>query len=175
MDRRWTNVSHLGTVVTLDRHSFMSITTGALLRITVTIDQPTGDFQDRLLALLAEYATTVETDATWTVPRAENYYTRLPPRAQRIVREAVARGGYVAADDLRDTPDTSLRGHSGALTRALSSGAAAGEWPDGMPLPILAQGPGFGKVVGYRMPDELLDVFRTAVTNIDGQQPTTEK
>ena len=26
------------------------------MRITVTIDQPTGDFQDRLLALLAEHA-----------------------------------------------------------------------------------------------------------------------
>ena len=145
------------------------------MKITVTIDQPTGDFQERLLALLAEYAANVEPDATWTVPRAENYYTRLPPRAQRIVREAVARGGYVSADDLRDTPDASLRGHSGALTRALSSGAMAGEWPEGMPLPIVAQGPGFGKVVGYRMPDDLLDVFRTAVTNIDGQQPTTEK
>ncbi|MEU8469613.1 hypothetical protein AB0F30_17095 [Streptomyces sp. NPDC029006] len=145
------------------------------MKITVSIDQPTGDFQDRLLALLSEYAADIQVDTTWTVPRAENYYTRLPPRAQRIVREAIARGGYVAADDLRDTPGASLRGHSGALTRALSSGASAGEWPDGMPLPILAQGPGFGKVVGYRMPDELLDVFRTAVTNIDGQQPTTEK
>jgi hypothetical protein len=145
------------------------------MRITVTIDQPSGDFQTKLLALLAEHAAEVELDTAWTVPRAENYYTRLPPRAQRIVREAVARDGYVAADDLRDTPDASLRGHSGALTRALSSGAAAGEWPEGTPLPILAQGPGFGKVVGYRMPDELLSVFRTAVTNIDGQQPTTEK
>lgn len=145
------------------------------MRITVTIDQPSGDFQAKLLALLAEHAAEVELDTAWTVPRAENYYTRLPPRAQRIVRESIARGGYVAADDLRDTPDASLRGHSGALTRALASGAMAGEWPDGMPLPVLAQGPGFGKVAGYRMPDELLDVFRTAVSNIDGQQPTTEK
>ncbi|QBJ94513.1 hypothetical protein D0Z67_29540 (plasmid) [Streptomyces seoulensis] len=145
------------------------------MKITVTIDQPTGDFQDRLLALLAEHAANVEIDTSWTVPRAENYFTRLPPRAQRIVRQAVARGGYVAADDLRDSPEASLRGHSGALTRALRSGAMGGDWPDGMPLPVLAQGPGFGKVVGYRVPDELLDVFRTAVTNIDGQPPTTEK
>lgn len=144
------------------------------MRITVTIDQPTGDFQDRLLALLAEHAADVQADTSWTVPRAENYYTRLPPRAQRIVRETVARGGYVAADGLRATPDASLRGHSGALTRALASGAAAGEWPDSMPLPVLAQGPGFGKVVGYRMPDELLEVFRTAITNIDGQEPTPD-
>jgi hypothetical protein len=145
------------------------------LRITITIDQPTGDFQDRLLGLLAEHAADVEVDTTWTVWRAESYYLRLPPRARRIVREAVARGGYVPADDLRDEPNASLRGHSAALTRALHSGAMGGEWPDGMTLPITAQGPGFGKVAGYRMPDDLLATFRTAITNIDGQQPTTEK
>lgn len=146
-----------------------------MLKITVTIDEPTGDFQDRLLALLSEHPADIEVDATWTVPRAENYYLRLPPRARRIVREAVARGGYVSADDLRDDANTSLRGHSGALTKALNSGAAGGDWPEGMPLPILAQGPGFGKVAGYRMPDELLETFRTAITNTDGQQPTAEK
>lgn len=145
------------------------------MRITITIDQPTGDFQERLLALLAEHASSVEIDATWNVPRAESYYLRLPPRARRIVREAVARGGYVSADDLRDEANTSLRGHSGALTKALNSGAAGGDWPEGMQLPILGQGPGFGKVVGYRMPDELLEIFRTAITNTDGQPPTAER
>jgi len=138
------------------------------------VDEPTGDFQDRLLALLAEYAGSIEVDATWTVPRAETYYLRLPPRARRIVREAVARGGYVSADDLRGEANASLRGHSGALTKALVSGAAGGDWPEGMPLPILAQGPGFGKVVGYRMPDELLETFRIAITNTDGQPPADE-
>lgn len=145
------------------------------MRITVTIEHPTEEFQAKLLAILAEHAEDVEPDANWTVPRAKNYYARLPPRAQRILREAVARGGYVAADDLRDTPGSSLRGHSGALTRALTSGAHAGEWPGDMPLPVAAQGPGFGKVAGYQMQDEHLDVFRTAITNIDGQLPTTEK
>lgn len=144
------------------------------MRITITVDEPTGDFQERLLALLAEHAGSIEVDATWTVPRAESYYLRLPSKARRIVREAVARGGYVSADDLRDGATTSLRGHSGALTKALNSGAAGGDWPEGMPLPILAQGPGFGKVAGYRMPDELLETFRTAITNIDGQAPTAE-
>lgn len=144
------------------------------MRITITVDEPTGDFQERLLGLLAEYAGNIEVDATWNVPRAESYYLRLPPKARRIVREAVARGGYVAADDLRDEATTSLRGHSGALTKALNSGAAGGDWPEGMPLPIVAQGPGFGKVAGYRMPDDLLETFRTAITNIDGQQPGKE-
>jgi hypothetical protein len=30
---------------------------------------------------------------------------------------------------------------------------------------IQAQGPGFGKVVGYCMPDHLTSVFRTAIHN----------
>lgn len=144
------------------------------MKITITVTEPTGDFQDRLLALIAEHAGSVEIDTTWTVPRAANYYTRLPDKAQRIVREAVARGGYVSADELRNEANASLRGHSGALTKALNSGAAGGDWPDGMQLPIVAQGPGFGKVVGYRMPDELLDTFRIAITNTDGQAPGQE-
>lgn len=48
------------------------------MKITVTIDEPTGDFQDRLLALLAEHAAHVETDTTWTSERAERYYLALP-------------------------------------------------------------------------------------------------
>lgn len=144
------------------------------MRITVTVDEPTGDFQDRLLALLAEHAGSVEVDATWTVWRAESYYLRLPPMARRIIRGAIARGGYVSADDLRGEANASLRGHSGALTKALKAGALGGDWPEGMQLPILAQGPGFGKVAGYRMPDELLETFRAAITNIDGQAPTKE-
>lgn len=133
------------------------------MRITVTIDQPSGDFQDRLLALLAEHAAQVEIDTTWTLPRAEAYFRSLPARARRIVEEVTARDGYVSADNLRDTPEASLRGHAGPLARALQRGVANGLWPEGMRPPIEAQGPGFGKVVGYRMPDDLVEVFYTAV------------
>jgi hypothetical protein len=34
-----------------------------------------------------------------------------------------------------------------------------------MEPPIQAQKPGFGKVVGYRMPEDLTSVFRTAINN----------
>ncbi|MFI6653279.1 hypothetical protein ACIBI8_37525 [Streptomyces sp. NPDC050529] len=135
------------------------------MKISVTIDQPTGDFQKKLLALLAEHAAHVETDTTWTKERASRYYLALPARAQRIVKEAADRDGYVGADDLRDTEETSLRGHSAALKRILDRGVREGWWPDGMEPPIQAQGPGFGKVVGYRMPDGLTAVFRTAIYN----------
>ncbi|SCD66076.1 hypothetical protein [Streptomyces sp. OspMP-M43] len=137
------------------------------MKITVTVDQPTGDFQDRLLALLAEHAATVEIDTTWTIERAERYYRSLPARAQRIVKEAAIRDGYVPAEDLRDNPDDSLRGHSGALSRALTRGATRGDWPSSMTPPIEPQGPGFGKVVGYRMPDNLVGTFFAAIKNTD--------
>lgn len=137
------------------------------MKITITVDQPTGDFQDRLLALLAEHAAAVEIDRTWTVSRAETYYRSLPARARRIVKEVVIRDGYVPADDLRDDPATSLRGHSGGLSRALTRGAMQGHWPDGMRAPIEPQGPGFGKVVGYRMPDDLVEVFFTAIKSTE--------
>ncbi|WUD72113.1 hypothetical protein OG937_10645 [Streptomyces sp. NBC_00510] len=143
------------------------------MKITVTIDQPTGDFQDRLLALLAEHSAHVEIDATWTVPRAESYYRSLPARARKIVFEAVARDGYVPADDLRAEPNSSLRGHSAALKRALQRGFLRGLWPENMPSPIEPQGPGFGKVVGYRMPDDLVQTFYTAIHGLNSSQRET--
>lgn len=133
------------------------------MRITVTIDQPTGDFQERLLALLAEYAADVEEDTHWTIPRAESYYLSLPLRARRILEEAVARDGYVPAEELRDSENSSLRGHSAALKTALQRGATLGRWPAGMQPPVEPQGPGFGKVVGYRMPGNLVQTFYTAI------------
>lgn len=141
------------------------------MQITVTIDQPTGDFQDRLLALLAEHAASVQIDTTWTIERAESYYRSLPARARRIVKEAAVRDGYVSADDLRDDKDSSLRGHSGALSRAMRRGAMRGQWPENMTPPIEAQGPGFGKVVGYRMPDDLVATFFTAIKNTEASGP----
>lgn len=141
------------------------------MRITVTIDQPTGDFQERLLALLAEHAADVEQDAEWTVPRAESYYRSLPARARRIVKEAVTRDGYVPAEELRDDENSSLRGHSAALSRGLRRGFMRGDWPENMPAPIEAQGPGFGKVVGYRMPDDLVQTFSTAIKKTEDAGP----
>ncbi|MEU2901093.1 hypothetical protein ACWC4E_33720 [Streptomyces sp. NPDC001273] len=132
------------------------------MRITVTVDDPTDDFRNRLLALLEEHAAHVDVDATWTVERALQYYRSLPARARRIVQLAASCGGFVDDDELR-TDGGSLRGHSGALKRVLERGVREGWWPAGMQPPILAQVPGFGKVKGYSMPTELVDVFLTAV------------
>ncbi|MGW5284460.1 hypothetical protein ACWERI_34250 [Streptomyces collinus] len=136
------------------------------MRITVTVENPTGAFQEKLLVLLAEHAAQIEVDTTWTVERALQYYRTLPRRAQDIVRGAVVGDGFVSDDDLR-TDGSSLRGHSGALKRILERGVREGWWPAGMQAPIQPQGPGFGKVKGYRMPGDLVQTFRTAIKNTE--------
>lgn len=133
------------------------------MRIVVTVEDPEPGFLAELKALLAQHAAQVEIDTEWTVERASRFYLSLPERARRIVREAAIRDGYVPADELRDEGDGSLRGHSAALKRALERGARNGWWPDGMVSPIEPQGPGFGKVVGYRMPDDLVGPFSAAI------------
>lgn len=139
------------------------------MQITVTVTNPTTDFQDQLLALLQQHADHVHLDTTWTIERAQQYYRTLPPRAQDIVREAACNNGFVSDDDLR-REGSSLRGHSGALKRILERGVREGWWPDGMQTPIQPQGPGFGKVKGYRMPDDLVDTFFTAIDRHNKQK-----
>ncbi|MEU9061755.1 hypothetical protein AB0D13_23550 [Streptomyces sp. NPDC048430] len=135
--------------------------------ITVRVEHPTPEFQEKLLELLAEHASDVQADASWTAERAEQYYRSLPGRARRIVKLAVAGDGYVASDDLRKDETTSLRGHSAALKRLLTRGALLGRWPETIQPPITPQGPGFGKVVGYAMDEELLSVFFAAIRAVE--------
>jgi (2Fe-2S) ferredoxin len=137
------------------------------MRITVTVDQPTPEFQDKLLALLAEHAEDVETDTTWTEERATYYYRMLPARARRIVKEAVQRGGMVRADALRDNPDDSLRGHSAPLSRILQRGKMLKRWPEAMKQPVTGVGPSFGKVEGYEIAEDLIPVFEAAIRNVE--------
>jgi hypothetical protein len=137
------------------------------MRITVTVDQPTPEFQAKLLALLSEQAEDVEIDTSWTEERATHYYRMLPPRARRIVKEAVQHGGTVPAVALRDHPDDSLRGHSAPLSRILQRGKNLRRWPEGIKQPVTGVGPGFGKVEGYEMNAELIPVFQTAIRNVE--------
>lgn len=138
------------------------------MRITVTVDDPTPEFQGKLLALLADHVPDVETDTAWTEERATQYYRMLPARARRIVKEAVQRGGMVPADALRDKPDDSLRGHSAPLSRILQRGKMLKRWPEAMKQPVKGVGPGFGKVEGYEISADLITVFKAAIRNVEG-------
>ncbi|MGE7440075.1 hypothetical protein [Kitasatospora sp. NPDC001175] len=134
--------------------------------LILSVKNATPEFGEKLLAFLAPYvdAVTVETDGTWTRDRIDRYYLSLPPRAQRILEEAVGRGGYVSADALRgEDGSSSLKGHSAGLKRALDRGVREGWLPAAIEAPVQAQGPGFGKVVGYRIPHAIYDLFRDTV------------
>ncbi|MEU6756018.1 hypothetical protein [Streptomyces sp. NPDC046685] len=139
--------------------------------ILLTIKNATPEAYVDLKAFLAKHADRVTLDAEWTLERAERYYRALPDRAQKILREAAVRGGYVSADELRAGEDSSLRGHSAALKQVLERGERKGWWPLEMQPPIQPQGPGFGKVVGYRMPDALVSVFSKVIKHADGGAP----
>ncbi|MEU5756776.1 hypothetical protein [Streptomyces sp. NPDC047829] len=139
------------------------------MRITLTVDDPTPEFQTKLLALIGDHTQDVDVvdDTTWTEERATQYYRMLPARARRIVKEAVQRGGMVPADALRDKPDDSLRGHSAPLSRILQRGKMLQRWPMAMEQPVKGVGPGFGKVEGYEVDADLIPVFQAAIRNID--------
>ncbi|MFC9736114.1 hypothetical protein ACFWG5_34790 [Streptomyces hydrogenans] len=132
------------------------------MKITMTVENATPEFQERLLALLAEHAAHVQIDATWTKERAERLYLALPSRARRVIKKAANNGGYVSADELRDDENSSLRGHIAPIKRAIERCAASGWWPAGMEPVVIPQGPGFGKVLGYQIPEHLVDVFKHA-------------
>ena len=139
------------------------------MRITLIADDPTPEFQAKLLALISDHAQDVEVvdDTTWTEERATQYYRMLPARARRIVKEAVQRGGMVPADVLRDKPEDSLRGHSAPLSRILQRGKMLQRWPMAMEQPVTGVGPGFGKVEGYEITEDLIPVFTTAIRNVE--------
>ncbi|MGW2542021.1 hypothetical protein ACWC5I_14410 [Kitasatospora sp. NPDC001574] len=107
------------------------------MKITITVEDPTPEVLEKLLALASAPGAEVsaEPDDRWTVERARAYYQRLPPRAQAILLKVVADGGGCQADDLRGD-GRSLRGSTGAFRRVLTEGARTGLWPDTLPVPV---------------------------------------
>lgn len=97
---------------------------------------------------------------------ASRYYLSLPATAQRILREAAGReDGYVPAEVLRGpNGEGKLTGSSGAFKAALKRGVRRNWWIADQVSPVLAEGPGFGKVAGYRIRTEALPAFQAAVT-----------
>ncbi|MEV4560039.1 hypothetical protein AB0K51_24030 [Kitasatospora sp. NPDC049285] len=143
------------------------------MKITLIAEEPTDGFLDDLRTLLAKHAADVVVDTGWTSERASRYYLALPPRAQRILEEAVARGGTVAADDLRGEDATaSLKGHAAGLTRTITRAIQERWLPSGIESPVQGVGPGYGKVLGYRVHTDQLDLFRDTVLALPCQRRT---
>ncbi|MFD4397290.1 hypothetical protein [Kitasatospora sp. NPDC058478] len=109
------------------------------MRITITVEDPTPEVAEQLLALADEPAAVVHAvpDHHWTPERARAYYDRLPPRAQQILLQVVEGDGECPADELR-AQGRSLRGSTGAFRRVLSEGARVGVWPEALPMPVVS-------------------------------------
>lgn len=141
------------------------------MKLHLIVEDPDPAFQKALLALLAGHASSLKAagPATdWADPEtASRYYLSLPTTAQRILREAAAReDGYVPADVLRGpNGDGKLTGSSGAFKAALKRGVRRNWWIADQVSPVLAEGPGFGKVAGYRIRNDALPAFQAAVTS----------
>ncbi|MER5853203.1 hypothetical protein ABT126_41265 [Streptomyces sp. NPDC002012] len=139
------------------------------MKLHLIVEDPDPAFQKALLALLAGHTSSLKTagPATdWADPEtASRYYLSLPTTAQRILREAAAReDGYVPADVLRGpNGDGKLTGSSGAFKAALKRGVRRNWWIANQVSPVLAEGPGFGKVAGYRIRNDALPAFQAAV------------
>ncbi|MEW2301952.1 hypothetical protein AB0958_18595 [Streptomyces sp. NPDC006655] len=134
------------------------------MEIVVTVKNPTPEFEQDLLALFDKHRASLRNDPGWNADRARLFYGLCTPRAQRILREAVARDGKVDADDLRDNDGSSLRGHASSFRKVIKQGAVEGLWDSGLESPIVALGPGTGKVQGYQIrTSEALAAFRTAL------------
>ena len=144
------------------------------MQIHLSVTDPTDGFLDDLRQFLARHAAHVTIDTAWTPDRARRYVETLRPRARNILVEAVARDGFVPADALRTESEPNLRGHSGGLKSVYEKGVAKGWWPDGMEIPVRPVGPGFGKVAGYQMPEELVPVFFQAIRDSRAGKPSEE-
>ncbi|MFJ2868318.1 hypothetical protein [Kitasatospora sp. NPDC087314] len=109
------------------------------MKITITVENPTPEALEKLLALAAMPAAvvTAEPDDCWTPKRARSYYDRLPPRAQQILLQVVYGEGECAAEELKAN-GRSLRGSTGAFRRVLSEGKRTGLWPDALPVPLVS-------------------------------------
>jgi hypothetical protein len=131
--------------------------------------------EEALLAVakvLAQHGADVEINAStgWTSARAESLLRDLPTFQQQIIKNAVHGDGWAPAEKLRDE-DGSLRGRSSAIKRAVERGVKDGRFPEGIPVPVIAQYDpevqGWQRTAGYMLPEEHLTAFRTAVQRIE--------
>ena len=136
----------------------------------------TDELAMRLAELLAskDVAVDIESPLGWTTARAESLLRDLPAFSRRIIRTTVEGGGWGNAEVLRED-DGSLRGRSTAIKRAVERGIKDGRFPEGLPVPVIAQYdpevPGWQRTTGFTMPEQYLPAFREALTHADDHTP----
>ncbi|WP_331718753.1 hypothetical protein [Streptomyces sp. NBC_00212] len=139
----------------------------------ITIKGASEEFAEKLVALAAQYHAELSISTVrpgWTVDRAERYLLDLTAGSRRMAEMVFVDGdGYIDADHVRSVIGK-LNGPSNGLTRAVPRGVRKGWWPEGTPAPITPvsdpKNPSWHQNIAYRMDQELVPVFREALTRI---------
>lgn len=127
------------------------------------------EFERDLLALIDKHLgsgdLTVSPDAEWTPERARAFWRIATPPARTLLRAVIERDGFVSAETLRDQ-QRDLKALSGSITSTVTRGVREDVWPKGIGNPVVPEydpkHPARRQVQGYRMPTELVALFRTA-------------
>ncbi|MFF4188200.1 hypothetical protein ACFYZ9_33895 [Streptomyces sp. NPDC001691] len=127
------------------------------------------EFERDLLALLDKHLgtgdLTVEPDPEWTAERAATFWRIATPPARTLLSAVVERDGFVSAKTLRDQ-QRNLKSLSGSITATITRGWRDGVWPKDIQSPVVPEydpkKPASREVQGYRMPRDLVELFRAA-------------
>ncbi|MFB8101156.1 hypothetical protein ACFUJ0_04065 [Streptomyces sp. NPDC057242] len=136
------------------------------------------EFAEKLVALAAQHHAELSISTVqpgWTVDRAERYLRSLTASGRRMAQMVIVDGnGYLEADRLRSELGK-LNGPSNSLKRAVDRGVRKDWWPEGTPAPITPvsnpANPSWHQNIAYRMDQELVPVFRQALTRTMGFPP----
>jgi hypothetical protein len=143
------------------------------ITITVTVsdvDPVAAEATARRIADAAVAAggtmTTAVPTPMWTVDMAAALLQSLAEGPVRAIRTALHGNGWVPADLVRGSSG-SLKGRiTGPITKTMARLVRAGVLPKGLPPPLVAEYDpavrGYQPTRGFRMTDELLDVFTAA-------------
>ncbi|MEU2027294.1 hypothetical protein ABZ565_35095 [Streptomyces sp. NPDC016469] len=146
----------------------------------IIVEGATEEFAERIVALAAQHhadlsITTVRPG--WSVDRAERYLRDLTAGSRRMAKMVIDADGYIEANHLRDELGA-LNGPSNGLKRAVDRGIRKGWWPEHTPAPITPvsdpNNPSWHQNIAYRMDQEILPVFREALTRIAEAPPSAD-
>ncbi|MET9206783.1 hypothetical protein ABZW38_16740 [Streptomyces bacillaris] len=147
----------------------------------IIIKGASEEFAEKLVALAAQHHAELSISTVhpgWTVDRAERYLRDLTAGSRQLAEMVTVDGdGYIEADRLRSVLGA-LNGPSNGLKRAVDRGIRKGWWPEGTPQPITPvsnpKNPSWHQNIAYRMDQELVPVFRAAITRIAASKQAAE-
>ncbi|NLU75522.1 hypothetical protein HCC61_23130 [Streptomyces sp. HNM0575] len=139
----------------------------------IVIEDVSEAFARQLVELAATNGLVVAVEPEslqWTAGRAESLLRDIPDAALEIIRVTVDGNGWGDASNLRGEDGASLKGRTGAITKAIKRGVKTGRLPEGLPTPVIASydpnNPSYQRTAGFTMPEELLPAFRDAFKRI---------